>query len=1039
MADKCITTQELATAVNTNFELTFSNAVSKRLVTGNNIRKLTKMECQGYDGHGDYLTERLTTTYNYLTNTFERPCFYRILPSANVSWFYEQSTVEPYPNNASLLAPNRVWAHLYNDDYSYRVGVVAIKCENPGNAYLQLETYGKSSATTPATSWNFMINGTSEADVTITQAASTTLGRMSIIMPRLQYSKNGITWENCAQVESVAEIFSEIADSSNKIRCERRTKIYFKDCIDNTIYLSNFIYNTSYRLTFSADSSTGFTGARCSILALKDMDDGGDTMKHVTVAGNLMALVGNSFYDVGSIIPSDVNNYTYTASLFAHVFQEINHEYTGGTVYDLEYKDGLAMPLSNSRGCYKMFQRSPIKQPVQFYRSEHTTMGANFCVNMYAYCNNLDRHIRSPFPKDPRFQGETPSPFMLGAGTCNSMFIYSNIVESDYWYVDIDLSVSTITYPFRWCFSNCTSLAKVPRMYVLEKDSAFPASLAVNNTFSGMLFYCHNVKEIWLLRDPPVLSNTAWTSTYFDVWRDDDQPTSCTLDDADFANKNFRFFTRGLFNDNSGKHVTLTNIWTRYASNNPNNFGPGKACTYPANTYFFHTAWGYTVKKVEVNFDPQGRVGIFPNHALFCWTIYNGVPTRKFIIYGATTAINSYTMEIAVTLGRENIAPYVFDSVYLNPYQNYWPGTMWAVRFHNEPAYRPNDNGHLLNSALPDGTRLHDHVTYENSQLYLSSDVNKASSSLTMDYSIQALEANSPYNNIYLEARRITTDTNKVVPFRIGWGCQFIYQDYFQLQQTAFLNNKNDVILFERRVISNAITGYTLIDGVKISPQTLNGVLVNPAFILPYKPNTTTKHGFEITFKYFLQDEAVDSNSLNLGFNLFGVYNGTGYTNWRFFRSPDNARDGLVYFNYASSSKTYYLDAGYYDGSLGVQTVRFVNGTFYPANGGEPITDLPQMRSGTYYSRGIGIGQLLSGQTGAFYSTTWSAYNSFDIYHLAFYDAETRLYDLYPVKRNSDSVVGFYDIINNQFYSSTTGVPFEESNVSGNDGVNMGI
>ena len=99
----------------------------------------------------------------------------------------------------------------------------------------------------------------------------------------------------------------------------------------------------------------------------------------------------------------------------------------------------------------------------------------------------------------------------------------------------------------------------------------------------------------------------------------------------------------------------------------------------------------------------------------------------------------------------------------------------------------------------------------------------------------------------------------------------------------------------------------------------------------------------------------------------------------------------------------------------------------------EPITDLPQMRSGSYYSNGIGVGQLLSGQTNSFYNAPLPKDEYIAISHLAFYDGENRLYDLYPVKRNSDSVVGFYDIINNQFYSSTTGVPFEESAINGNN------
>ena len=86
------------------------------------------------------------------------------------------------------------------------------------------------------------------------------------------------------------------------------------------------------------------------------------------------------------------------------------------------------------------------------------------------------------------------------------------------------------------------------------------------------------------------------------------------------------------------------------------------------------------------------------------------------------------------------------------------------------------------------------------------------------------------------------------------------------------------------------------------------------------------------------------------------------------------------------------------------------------------------MRTGSYYNNGIGVGQLLSGQTNTFYNVGLpNKYCWIEIYHLAFYNGENRLYDLYPMKRNSDSVVGFYDIINNVFYPSiVTGAAFGE-------------
>ena len=202
--------------------------------------------------------------------------------------------------------------------------------------------------------------------------------------------------------------------------------------------------------------------------------------------------------------------------------------------------------------------------------------------------------------------------------------------------------------------------------------------------------------------------------------------------------------------------------------------------------------------------------------------------------------------------------------------------------------------------------------------------------------------------------------------------------------------------------------------------QILRYVLTNgaAAFKIPFTPKGTTP-GFEILFYAPSNAETVTSH-----LTLLGVYASAGYTDWRFIKRNYN-NGGQMAYVYTTNSGSTVIEANYdYNGYLGfTQTfcVDAVNNVATKCDG-TTQSQLPAHRQRYDYAGYIGIGNGWDGLNNQFFSSFGNYWFGFQ--QLILYKGPSISYNLIPVKRLSDAMIGMFDIQSQQFYRSETGTNF---------------
>ena len=178
------------------------------------------------------------------------------------------------------------------------------------------------------------------------------------------------------------------------------------------------------------------------------------------------------------------------------------------------------------------------------------------------------------------------------------------------------------------------------------------------------------------------------------------------------------------------------------------------------------------------------------------------------------------------------------------------------------------------------------------------------------------------------------------------------------------------------------------------------------ACAVPYNSVPDTR-GFIIKFKY------ADTISASEVFIFCGVYRAR-YAGWSFRISSDNK----VYYMYMASNavSATYKDAYYTSGTDA--TVSYVNGTLTYCDG--TTETAPAIKTSTNDNSYFGIGGYWS-------NSSLKSYNRnvvISFKRVQLLNGTTPVIDLRPARRQSDSKIGMYDVINDVFYSSTTGTEF---------------